>query len=84
MQIRNPSPRSGFFQPAVQLGQSITVGAALGEVTDVLGEQRTTVWSRESGIVIVLRTFSRVFEGDALAVILETDLPPREDEHASN
>jgi len=74
MQIRNPSPQTGFFQPTVRLGQAVTVGAALGEVCDVLGEQRTTVRSRESGVVIVLRTFSRVFEGDALAVILETDV----------
>jgi predicted deacylase len=74
MQIRNRSPQTGFFQPAVQLGQSVAVGAALGEVCDVLGEQRTTVRSQESGVVIVLRTFSRVFEGDALAVVLETDL----------
>lgn len=73
MQIRNPSPQTGFFQPAVQLGQTISVGAVLGEVSDVLGERRTTVRSQEGGVVIVLRSFSRVFEGDALAVILETD-----------
>jgi predicted deacylase len=74
MQIRNPSPQTGFFQPAVQLGQTISVGAVLGEVSDVLGERRTTVRSQEGGVVIVLRTFSRVLKGDALAVILETDL----------
>jgi len=82
LQIRNPSPHTGFFQPAVQLGQRIAIGDPLGEVSDVLGEVRTVVKSQESGVVIVLRTFSRVFEGDALAVILETDLPSAKDEHA--
>lgn len=77
MQIRNPSPHTGFFEPAVQLGQRIAAGDSLGEVSDVLGETRTVVPSQESGVVIVLRTFSRVFEGDALAVILETDLPAK-------
>lgn len=77
MQIRNPSPRTGFFEPAVKLGQRIAAGDPLGDVCDVLGTQRITVPSRESGVVIVLRTFSRVFEGDALAVILETDLTPQ-------
>jgi predicted deacylase len=81
MQIRNPSPRTGFFEPAVQLGQRIAAGDALGEVSDALGTERTPVYSQESGIVIVLRTFSRVFAGDALAVILETDLPAHEDDH---
>ncbi len=82
MQIRNPSPHTGFFEPAVHLGQRIAAGDPLGDVTDPLGTRRTTVGSRESGIVIVLRTFSRVFEGDALAVVLETDLPPHEDHDA--
>jgi predicted deacylase len=74
MQIRNPSPHTGFFEPAVQLGERIAAGDSLGQVTDVLGTQSTTVCSQESGIVIVLRTFSRVFKGDALAVILETEI----------
>lgn len=83
MQIRNPAPCMGFFEPAVQLGQPVAAGEPLGEISDVLGDSSITVAAQESGIVIVLRTFSRVLAGDALAVILETDLPPREDEYAT-
>ncbi len=71
MQIRNPAPITGFFEPAVRLGGKVKAGDPLGAVTDPLGDQVVAVPSQESGIVIVLRTFSRVYAGDTLAVILE-------------
>jgi predicted deacylase len=71
MQIRNPSPITGLFEPQVELGDRIEAGDPLGTVSDVLGENAVTVPSNESGIVIVLRTFARVYKDDALAVILE-------------
>lgn len=71
MQIRNPSPITGFFEPHVELGQSIKAGDALGTVSDVLGDKVITARSQETGTVIVLRTFSRVHARDTLAVILE-------------
>lgn len=71
MQIRNPAPITGFFEPHVQLGDRVMAGQSLGTVSDVLGDTVVTVPSRESGLVIVLRTFSRVLQGDALAVVLE-------------
>ncbi len=74
MQIRNQSPCTGFFEPAVTLGQTIAAGDPLGDVCNTLGTERITVRANEGGIVIVLRTFSRVMQGDALAVILETEL----------
>lgn len=71
MQIRNPSPITGFFEPSVQLGGNVKVGEPLGTVTDILGDNVIPALSQESGMVIVLRTFVRVHAGDTLAVILE-------------
>jgi predicted deacylase len=71
MQICNLSPMTGFFEPAVEVGQRVAKGDLLGVVCDVLGEQRCEVRSSQTGIVLVLRTFCRVAEGDSLGVILE-------------
>jgi predicted deacylase len=74
MQICNPAPLTGFFEPWVQLGDRVRFGQRLGCVTDVLERHSASIGSRQEGIVIVLNTFSRVEEGDSLMVIL--DLPP--------
>lgn len=73
MQICNPAPMTGFFEPAVQLGGRIEIGQPIGHVSEVLGETVHTVVSQQAGIVLVLRTFPRVLEGESLAVILEVD-----------
>ena len=75
MQVCNPAPVTGFFQPHVQPGSQIDVGAPLGVICDVLGDRPITVPSRQRGIVVVLRTFSFVRESESLAVIMETDRP---------
>ncbi len=75
MQVQNQSPMAGFFSPAVTLGQRVAPGDPLGTVSDCLGETEETVHSTQSGIVITLRTFSRVDKDDALAVICEVDRP---------
>ena len=62
---------TGFFEPGVELGGNVQAGQPLGTVSDLLGDQVVSVQSQESGMVIVLRTFSRVCAGDTLAVILE-------------
>ncbi len=69
MQICHPSPLTGLFESHVDLGQSVVTGETLGMVTDILGEHAIPVAAQESGLVLTLRTFSRVHEGDALAVI---------------
>lgn len=74
MQICHRSPMTGFFQPTIQLGDHITAGMPLGTVCDLVGERRETVLAEQTGLVIVLKTFPRVSEDEALAVILETDL----------
>lgn len=71
MQICNPAPRTGFFDPAVTLGQSVAVGDLLGTVADALGDDIAEVRATIPGIVIVLRTFSRVLRDESLAVVLE-------------
>lgn len=73
MQICNPSPLSGFFQPAVQLGSQIRVGELLGTVTDALGDKVCELRAEQTGILLVLRTFPRVKAGESVAVIMETD-----------
>ena len=75
MQIQNPTPMAGYFEPAVTLGQSIAVGEPIGSVCDVLGKRTVTIESKQSGIVVVLKTFSRVDKDDSVAVIVEVDRP---------
>ena len=71
LQICNPAPISGFFQPAVELGQLIEAGQPIGTVCDVLGDEVQTVHAQQNGIVLMLRTFPRVRAGESVGVILE-------------
>ncbi len=75
LQIQHPSPRSGFFEPVVELGQRVAGGDVLGRVSDSLGLEGDLLVADVPGIVIVLHRFSSVSAGDGLAVILETDEP---------
>ncbi|MGE0605623.1 MAG: succinylglutamate desuccinylase/aspartoacylase family protein [Pirellulales bacterium] len=70
LQICHPAPITGFFEPAVQLGQAINAGEPLGTVCDILGQQIKTIPAAETGIILLLNTFSRVKQGDSVAVIL--------------
>ena len=71
MQICNPAPVAGFFSATVALGGRARAGELLGTVCDPLGEEVVEVRLRQSGLILVLRTFSRVEQGDSLAVVLE-------------
>lgn len=75
MQVNHPAPRAGFFEPAVQLGQSVNEGDVLGTVTDLLGLEVVAVRARYTGVVIVLHSFPRVAAGTSVAVVLETNNP---------
>lgn len=75
LQICNPAPSTGYFEPAVRLGDCVEVGDVLGTICDVPGQYVQTILSQQRGIVIVLKTFPRVEQGDSVAVVLETDLP---------
>lgn len=73
LQLCNKAPIDGYFESAIELGRRISAGEPLGCVVDVLGKQRLSVPSGESGLVICVRSFPAVKKGDALAVILEID-----------
>lgn len=76
LQIQNPAPTEGFFEPAVTLGQTVREGETLGTISDVLGRNVVPARSDKAGMVVVLHTFARVVEGDGLAAVLEVDRPP--------
>lgn len=71
MQRCYPSPQAGCFEAAVALGQLVKVGDLLGEVVDPLGRARHEVRAAESGLILTLRTFPSVQQGDSLAVIVD-------------
>jgi predicted deacylase len=71
LQVCNPSPVTGYFEPTVALGDTLEVGDSLGVVYPLDGGTPVVVKSRESGIVLVLRTFPRVHAGESVGVVLE-------------
>ena len=71
MQVCNPAPVTGFFEPSQSLGTRIEAGAELGTVYDIDRGQPHVVTTNVAGIIAVLRTFPRVHKGDALAVVIE-------------
>jgi len=73
LQVCNPAPCDGFFEPTVCLGQRVCDGEALGTVCDALGRSAETIYARHTGLLLMLRSFSRVQTGDSVAVILETE-----------
>lgn len=71
MQVCNPSPVTGLFQPCVQLGDIVSVGDALGTIEPLDGSPRMTMTATQRGVVIVLRTFPRVLAGMSVGVVME-------------
>lgn len=71
MQICNPSPITGFFVAAVVPGDFVEAGQLLGVVSDVLGDDQREIRAENSGLVVVLRTFPRVREGESIGVVAE-------------
>jgi len=70
LQLQHPAPWTGFFEPSVALGDTVQQGDVLGHLWTLAGEE--PVLAAQAGLVLGLRTFARVNQGDALAVILET------------
>jgi len=71
LQVCNPSPITGYFEPAVALGDKVQIGDVLGTVFDLTGANRQPVLAQQPGMVLLLRTFPRVDEGESVGVILE-------------
>ena len=73
VQRNYPAPFPGFFEAEVELGQPVQPGDRLGVVTDHLGERREAVCSTQAGIMLCLRVYPRVHEGDSLGSVLELE-----------
>jgi len=73
MQICYPSPLTGLFEANVQLGEEVKRGDLLGRVWDPASGNCCSIASTQHGLVLTLRTFNRVCEGESLGVILELD-----------
>lgn len=71
IQVNNPSPVTGYFEPSVRLGQQIERGELLGTVYGLDGNESHQIISEQSGLVLVLRTFPRVMEGESVGLVLE-------------
>ncbi len=71
LQICNPSPVTGLFEPAVELGDRIESGELLGTVYGLDDGNPTPIQADASGLVLLLRTFPRVRRGESVGVILE-------------
>jgi predicted deacylase len=76
MQVRNPSPRAGFFEAMVGLGERVRAGQMLGVVTDPLGREVLPANADCDGIVLVLRRLPSIESGESVGVVLETDGTP--------
>lgn len=72
MQVSNPSPMTGCFEPGVKVGADIKAGEVIGTVCDPLGQRVETIRSTQDGVVLVLRTLPSICDGDSVGVILET------------
>jgi predicted deacylase len=71
MQVCHPSPITGYFEPVVELGDAVQAGDLLGTVFNLTGSDRQTITAQQAGIVLTLRTFPRVHEGESVGVIVE-------------
>ncbi len=73
MQLCHPAPVSGYFDPAVQLGQQVQKGDPLGTICDILGDTVQSLTADLTGIVITLHTYPKIDKGDGLVVIADTN-----------
>ncbi len=71
LQVCNPSPVTGLFEPAVQLGDCIEAGELLGTVYGFDDGNATPIHANVTGLVLLLWTFPRVKHGESVGVILE-------------
>lgn len=65
------APVGGLFEAAVKPGEQVAAQQTLGRVLDPFGEARFTAKAPVGGIVVFLRTFTRVLAGDPLCCVLE-------------
>ena len=73
IQLNYPSPCAGFFEPRLKLMERVQPGDVIGTVVDHLGRRREEVLSTQAGLILCLRVFNRVQQGDSLAAVLGLD-----------
>ena len=72
LQVQNRAPLGGFFEPDVDVLETVRRGQRLGVIRDALGVVRHVVEAPHGGLVVFLRTFPRVLAGDPVCTVLET------------
>lgn len=75
MQVCHPAPATGFLEPLVELGATVSAGDPLARVTSEDGDEEQLVFSEQAGKVVVQRDYPRINRGDAVAVVAEP-FPP--------
>jgi predicted deacylase len=71
MQVCHPSPATGLFEPHVRLGDHVQRDQTIGIIREPNPTIEHVVTADRSGIVIVLRTFPRVREGESVGVVVD-------------
>jgi predicted deacylase len=77
LQVMQPAPASGFFEPVVELGQRVEAGELWGTVVDSFGATLGEVAAAESGLALLLRAVPSVRQGESTGGVLPLGLPPR-------
>ncbi|MFU8896573.1 MAG: succinylglutamate desuccinylase/aspartoacylase family protein [Gammaproteobacteria bacterium] len=69
------APEGGILRSTLQLGQRVSAGELLGQVSDPFGAHETPVTATHAGIVIGCNSLPLVNEGDALFHIARMERP---------
>jgi uncharacterized protein len=69
------APEGGILRSAIRLGQRVSAGQLLGQVSDLFGARDVPVTASHSGIVIGRNSLPLVNEGDALFHVARVERP---------
>jgi uncharacterized protein len=69
------APEGGILRTAVRLGQRVSAGQLLGQISDPFGARETPVTASHAGIVIGRTSLPLVNEGDALLHVARVERP---------
>lgn len=73
IQVNYPSPYSGLFVPEVELWDRVRIGDIVGSVRHPDGTVLAEIQALEAGRVLFLRTLPRVWAGECLLYIVDTN-----------
>ncbi len=71
MQVCNPAPCTGYFETRLKPGDPIQPDDLIGMVHPLDHSAPSPIRSTQSGIILVLRTFPKVIEGESVGVVLD-------------